>query len=171
MYGYLWAGTESGAVLYSDPESIFGNTDFYGVQPSVDLGDGLYHPLLENLTITSIAVDGGNRKWFGTTNGISKFDGTNWTVYNKTTAPGGLLSNYIRAIRKGAGSALYFCTEGGLAKLDAGQWVNYKRTAGGLPSDTVTTLLFVAPNTVYAGTPGAGMVSFNQMREVSTNAI
>ena len=112
-------------------------------------------------SVSDVLVDGSN-VWVATSGlGAAKFDGTNWTVYNKTTAPGGLLSNYIRAIRKGAGSALYFCTEGGLAKLDAGQWVNYKRTAGGLPSDTVTTLLFVAPNTVYAGTPGAGMVSFN----------
>ena len=49
--GYLWVGTENGVVLYTNPEALFGNNEFYGIQPSVDLGDGLFHPLLENETI------------------------------------------------------------------------------------------------------------------------
>jgi ligand-binding sensor domain-containing protein len=145
--GTKWLGT-SGAGLAKFNGSIFTS---YNLSNSGIPYNSVKDVLLDGADVW-VATDG---------LGAAKFDGTNWTVYNKTTTSGALLSNYVRAIRKGAGNALYFCTEGGLAKFDAGQWVTYKHTAGGLPSDTVTTLLFVAPNTVYAGTPSAGMVSFN----------
>ncbi|MFC2118769.1 hypothetical protein ACFLSY_09030, partial [Bacteroidota bacterium] len=62
----LWVGTNNGVVVFYVPERVFTNTNFYGSQPSVDLGDSLYHALLGTETVTAIAVDGANRKWLGT---------------------------------------------------------------------------------------------------------
>jgi ligand-binding sensor domain-containing protein len=64
----LWVGTSSGVVVYSNPDKIFEPGEFYGNQPSLDDGEGLFKPILEKEKITSIAVDGGNRKWIGTVN-------------------------------------------------------------------------------------------------------
>ncbi|HSO88824.1 MAG TPA: two-component regulator propeller domain-containing protein [Draconibacterium sp.] len=66
--GAIWIGTAKGVAVYNNPEQIWESTDFYAIQPSLDLEDGLYHPLLENETVTAIAVDGANRKWLGTKN-------------------------------------------------------------------------------------------------------
>lgn len=66
--GAIWIGTSKGVAVYSSPSRIWDAENFYAMQPSLDLNDGLYHPLLENETVTAIAVDGANRKWLGTRN-------------------------------------------------------------------------------------------------------
>jgi ligand-binding sensor domain-containing protein len=46
--------------------------------------------------VYAIAIDGGGNKWIGTLEGLAKFDGVNWTVYN--TSNSGLPDNYVGAI-------------------------------------------------------------------------
>ena len=66
--GEIWVGTSGGVAVYSNPEKIWTESMMYASRPSLDVKDNLFHPLLEKETITSIAVDGANRKWFGTKN-------------------------------------------------------------------------------------------------------
>ena len=66
--GAIWIGTTKGVAVYSNPYRIWDSDNFYAIQPSLDLNDGLYHPLLETETVTAIAIDGANRKWLGTQN-------------------------------------------------------------------------------------------------------
>ena len=40
------------------------------------------HPGFPNARITSLAIDDKGNKWIGTSAGLVKFDGVNWTVYN-----------------------------------------------------------------------------------------
>jgi ligand-binding sensor domain-containing protein len=66
--GSVWVGTDAGPVIFDcgDPfsdERCGGNTRKVVV-------DGIPAPLLRSEDILCIAVDGGNRKWFGTRNGI-----------------------------------------------------------------------------------------------------
>ncbi len=62
----LWVGTSGGVAVFTNPEKIWKDATLYATRPSLDLKDGKFHPLLEKETITAIAVDGANRKWFGT---------------------------------------------------------------------------------------------------------
>ncbi len=64
--GSIWMGTTKGVAVYTSPYRIWDTQNFYAIQPSLDLNDGLYHPLLENEAVTAIAVDGADRKWLGT---------------------------------------------------------------------------------------------------------
>ena len=66
--GAIWIGTSVGVAVYSNPSRIWDTDNIYASQPSLDLNDGIYHPLLETETVTAIAVDGANRKWLGTKN-------------------------------------------------------------------------------------------------------
>jgi ligand-binding sensor domain-containing protein len=66
--GAIWIGTSIGVAVYNNPNRIWDSEDFYAIRPSLDLNDGLFHPLLETETVTAIAVDGANRKWLGTRN-------------------------------------------------------------------------------------------------------
>ena len=64
--GEIWIGTSAGVAVYSNPSAIWTKDFLYASRPGLDLKDGFFHPLLENETVTAIAVDGANRKWFGT---------------------------------------------------------------------------------------------------------
>ncbi len=64
----IWVGTSRGVAVFSNPRRIWSESVLYAYQPSLELNDGLYHPLLETETVTTIVVDGANRKWFGTRN-------------------------------------------------------------------------------------------------------
>jgi hypothetical protein len=88
--GEIWIGTEEGIAIFYNPESLFSGS----IDASIPLFDGF--PLLYNEAITCIEVDGGNRKWIGTENGLWLFndDGTE-VISNFTTTNSPLLSNYI----------------------------------------------------------------------------
>ena len=66
--GDVWVGTDQGVTVFECTASVF-TTGCTGVRRKVDV-DGSVAFLLENERIRTIAVDGANRKWFGTSNGI-----------------------------------------------------------------------------------------------------
>ena len=181
--GYLWIGTENGVVLYSNPESLFGNTDFYGIQPSVDLGDGLFHPLLENIRITSIATDGGNRKWFGTANSgvfLYSADGSA-LIYHFNSDNSPLFSDHINSIVvNNQNGEVFFATDHGLIswKGDATSgensfqhlyvWPNPVRetyqgviTIDGLKAESNVKITDITGNLVYKTTSNGGRATWS----------
>lgn len=98
--GAIWIGTSKGIAVYSNPRRIWESGNFLASQPSLDLNDGVYHPLLETETVTAIAIDGANRKWLGTKNSgvylISESGEQEILHFTKENSP--LFSNNITAI-------------------------------------------------------------------------
>ncbi len=98
--GKIWIGTSKGVAVYTNPSQIWSADNFYAIQPSLDLNDGLYHPLLETETVTAIAVDGANRKWIGTRGSgvylVSKNGDKEVLHFTSDNSP--LLSDIITAI-------------------------------------------------------------------------
>jgi len=98
--GEIWIGTGAGIAVVYTPENVFEGGDFDAQQILIEQ-DGNIQILLETEVITSIAVDGANRKWIGT-DGSGVFlmseDGTeqllHFTIDNSP-----LLSNLITDIR------------------------------------------------------------------------
>lgn len=65
--GYLWVGTTEGVLVSYNPSRVMEPAEFAIQRARIpDELEGFAAYLLESQTITSIAVDGGNRKWFGT---------------------------------------------------------------------------------------------------------
>jgi len=181
--GSLWVGTENGVVLYNNPESLFGDNEFYGAQPSVDLGDGLFHPLLENEVVSAIAVDGGNRKWIGTLHsGVFLFsaDGSK-LIHHFNTGNSPLFSDNVTSIAiNSLNGEVFFATERGLISwmgdATAGNssfqhlyvWPNPVRetyhgdiTIDGLLDESVVKITDVAGNLVYKTTSNGGRATWN----------
>jgi hypothetical protein len=100
MDGAVWVGTSAGVAVYFNPEEIWETNPFYATQPGLDLNDGVYHPLLSTEMITAIAVDGANRKWFGTRNSgvflVSEDGQQEIENFNESNSP--LLSNSVSSI-------------------------------------------------------------------------
>ena len=115
--GAIWIGTSKGVALYSNPSRIWDSETMYATQPSLDLNDGVYHPLLATETVTAIAVDGANRKWFGTKESgvflISENGEKEVLHFTEDNSP--LLSNKINAISINQKSGeVFFGTDKGL---------------------------------------------------------
>ncbi|HNW56689.1 MAG TPA: T9SS type A sorting domain-containing protein [Bacteroidales bacterium] len=96
--GNIWVGTDQGPLVYYNPEKVFdGNLKAYKIKVPRNDGSGLADYMLNTETITSIAVDGANRKWLGTSGSgayLLSADGTTRLInYNEENSP--ILSNTI----------------------------------------------------------------------------
>jgi hypothetical protein len=97
--GEIWIGTEKGPAVFYSPSSIFTGNNFDCRQILIEQ-DGNVQILLETESIRAIAIDGGNRKWIGTSsNGIFLIspDGTE-TIHHFTSENSPLLNNTIYSI-------------------------------------------------------------------------
>ena len=99
--GYLWVGTTEGVLVSYNPNRVFETSEFYMQKVKIpDVVEGLAVYLLENETVTSIAVDGANRKWFGTQRSgvfLQSADGSEQLKhFTKDNSP--LPSNVIQSI-------------------------------------------------------------------------
>lgn len=111
--GQVWIGTDMGVVFFSNPGNVFNG--------SVDASRPIFENrfLLRDETVTTIAIDGGNRKWLGTNNGVWLFDSTGEElIYNFTVENSPLLSNKIVSIAIDPHSGeVFFGTAKGLSSF------------------------------------------------------
>ena len=83
--------------------------------------------------MSSIAIDSEGNKWFAygfSGEGVSKFDGTNWTTY---TTDDGLADNnvdYIVIDQEGIKWFVYGYNAKGVSKFDGTNWTTYTESDG-----------------------------------------
>ncbi len=186
----LWVGTGTGLVVYSNPDKIFDAEAFYGTQPSLNDGEGIFKPILENEKITSIAVDGGNRKWIGTaSSGLFLFSRQgDYLLRHFTMQNSPLLSNQILSIAISSGNGeVFISTSSGLNsfKSDANSaesnmnmayvWPNPLRetfegnvTIDGLTEQTDVRISDVAGNLIFHTTSLGGRAIWNARNSKGT---
>ena len=95
----IWIGSDKGIAVIYNPYNVFGGGDFDAQKIIVEEG-GYAQYLLESEAVTAIAVDGANRKWFGTVSSgayLQSADGTQ-KILNFNTDNSPLLSNNILSI-------------------------------------------------------------------------
>lgn len=114
--GEVWVGTIEGPVIFDCGNNVFG--DCKGFQKQVEQ-DGIGALLLSTENIQSIAVDGANRKWIGTNNGLfiqSPDGGEQIAFFNTENSP--LFDNTIIdiAISQQTGEA-FIGTNNGIISL------------------------------------------------------
>lgn len=119
----IWIGTEQGfGILYNPDNSFDAAPGDYNIQQSKIVINGIVNYVLGKTSITDIEVDGGNRKWFGTSNGgivlISPDGSEIIQQYNTDNSP--LISNVILdlAIDQTTGE-LFIATDRGLVSFRA----------------------------------------------------
>ena len=119
--GEIWIGTEEGlVVLYSKSNLYDGGFGEYDASKILLEVDGETEKLLGDTHITTIAIDGGNRKWIGTSSsGVFCFseDGRE-EIYRFDTENSPLVSNNVLDIKVDQLSGeVYFATDAGLVSF------------------------------------------------------
>ena len=147
--GDAWVGTDEGIVIIKNENKM---TSFSLDRPIID---GRY--LLENLLIKGITVDGANRKWISTDNGVWVFNETGTEeIHHFTRENSPLLSNDILdiAIHPKTGEA-FIATAFGVA--------SYRGESTESDEILCTDPVKVYPNPVPAGF--SGLVGINGVPE------
>jgi hypothetical protein len=96
--GHIWVGTDQGPLIYYNPERVFDEEiKAYRIKISRSDDSGTADYLLGTESITSIAVDGANKKWLGTfSSGVYHLSSDGATLiknFNEKNSP--VLSNSI----------------------------------------------------------------------------
>lgn len=141
--GNLWLGTNQGVLVMYSPYRLFTDGSIYAQEILIPRNDGSGYadPLLGTQVVTSIEVDGANRKWLGTQSGgayLVSEDGLeelqHFTVNNSP-----LLSNVIMDIEvDGTSGEVFLGTEKGI--------ISYKGDA--MKGSTSYNNVVVYPNPV-----------------------
>jgi len=179
--GLVWVGTEQGVAFFSNPSAIFDGN----VNASKPIYDNRF--LLRDERITALAIDGGNRKWIGTENGVWLFDPIGEElIYNFTNSNSPLLSNYIQCIGINTISGeVFFGTDTGLASFRSDATIGsfdfnsvkifpnpvtaqFNGLVGieGLTTDSIVKITDIAGKLVWQVMANGGTASWN-MRDVN----
>ncbi len=118
LNGEVWVGTDEGPVIFECGASVFDPSVCVGSRRKV-LQDSIAAFLLETEDILAIEIDGANRKWFGTRNGIfvQSPDGeTQIAHYTEENSP--LFDNKIVSLRFVPESGeMFIGSDGGIQSL------------------------------------------------------
>jgi streptogramin lyase len=144
--GFIWIGTANGIGVIQCPQHIFNAGGCEAVRPIVQF-DNFAGYLFSGEQVQAIAVDGANRKWIGTRNGVWLISpDAEKIVYHFTESSSPLLNNNVKriAIDPETGE-VFFATAAGICSFRA------EATEGGVFNSNV----LVFPNPVppdYSGT-------------------
>ncbi len=144
--GYIWVGTDKGVAVFYAPQRAFSG-DPINAQQIIVVQDGFAGILFETETINAIAVDGSNKKWFGTNRSgafLLSSDGRE-TVFHFTAENSPLPSNNVLDIAiDGQTGEVFFATDKGI--------VSFRGLATDAP--LAHTDVYAYPNPVRPGYSG-----------------
>ena len=84
--------------------------------------------LIDN-SVSCASIDNNGSIWFGTQNGISKFDGSNWESHT-TTTDSGMIDNTITSIHTTSNNDLWIGTDFGTCMYSGQNWTCYTTNEG-----------------------------------------
>ncbi len=117
------------------------------------------HGLSHNI-VWCIAQDREGFLWFGTQDGLNRYDGYSFTVYrHRRSDPASLANNVVQTLCVDAAGTLWVGTAGGLDSYTgvAGRFVHH--TA--IPAESVRALYADAAGVLWVGTEGAGLFRYD----------
>ena len=108
--------------------------------------------------IWSIDISSSGIVWMGTFgNGLVKYNGTNWEVFNSTNSE--IPQGWIKYVTIEEDNIIWFSTESGLTRFDGEIWQTFNTENSMLPSNTINSILIDENGTKWVGTD-KGLISF-----------
>lgn len=168
LQGNMWVGTSAGPLMLET--SQMNNENYYFNQVKVPRNDGTNYAdyLLANVDVNCIAVDGGGRKWFGTsTQGVYLISADNMQqIQHFTSENSPLLANNVQSIAiNPASGQVFFGTENGLC--------SYMSDATQTNTEMTKDIVWAYPNPVspdYAGYITITGLTYNAQVKITTSS-
>jgi hypothetical protein len=179
--GYMWVATIKGVAVFNDPSGPFQSTAGFS-QPIVRRGEGTGFPALFTEAVRAIAIDGGDRKWFGTDHGLWLFSpDADEALLHFTTTNSPLPSDRIVDVKVNDKTGeVWVATDAGVVTYRGGATVtegtpkcaaafpnpvrpDFQGVVGitGLANNGIVKITDVAGHLVYATTAAGGAVTWN----------
>ena len=174
--GFVWIGTDEGVAYFPNPSRVFSSA-INAIKPV--FGNRF---LLRDERVTAIEVDGGNRKWMGTENGLWLFNEFGEAqVYNFNASNSPLLSSNVVDLEINSRTGeLFVITDAGMASFrsDATQGeatfnkikifpnpvtnqFNGQVGISGLVTDAIVKITDVSGRLVWQSKANGGSVAWN----------
>ncbi|MBE0676962.1 MAG: T9SS type A sorting domain-containing protein, partial [Bacteroidales bacterium] len=119
--GNIWVGTDMGPAVFYNPARVFaGGLTASRIKIPRNDGSGLADYLLGTETVTTIAIDGANRKWFGTMSSgayLMSDDGKEQLIHFNSTNSPILSDNVVKIAVNGANGEVWFGTSEGIVSF------------------------------------------------------
>lgn len=107
-------------------------------------------------TITAIAQTPDGYLWLGTREGLIRFDGVRFTVFDSDTTPEITQDQVVSLLADRQGRLWIGTWGGGLVRLEGGKFTRFS-SEDGLPGDLVSALFEDRQGRLWVGTDGAGL--------------
>ncbi len=120
-------------------------------------------------SVTAITQTRDGYLWLGTQEGLVRFDGVRFTVFDTRSTPE-LGNNFVLCLLEDRAGRLWIGTYGGLTKLESGRFTRYT-TREGLPHDQVRALLEDRSGRLWIGTLGGGAIRMEAGKLVRDPAV
>ena len=130
---------------------------------------------LSNSTINCIFQDSRGFIWFGTRDGLNRYDGVKIVIYrNIPGSKGSISDDFIRCIYEDAHHKLWIGTTYGLNQFDqvTDTFTSYRHNGAdsvSIANDTVTAICGAGNNNLWLGTNGGGLDLFNTKTKAITH--
>ena len=179
--GYIWAATIKGVAVFNDPSGPFLSPAGFTL-PVVRRGEGTGFPALFSEAVRTLAIDGADRKWFGTDKGLWLFSpDADEALLHFTTANSPLPSNRIVDVKVNDKTGeVWVATDAGVVAYRGSATVTegkphctavfpnpvrpeFQGMVGitGLANNALVKITDVAGHLVYATTATGGAVTWN----------
>ncbi|MDP6777653.1 MAG: two-component regulator propeller domain-containing protein [Candidatus Latescibacteria bacterium] len=123
-----------------------------GAWQTFGIPDGLLHSM-----VWSISQDGKGYMWFGSPNGVSRYDGRTFTTF---TREDGLAHSWVEIIVQDRDGNLWFGTGDGVSRYDGKTFITLS-AADGLAARQVTSILQDRQGDFWFGTYGGGVSRYD----------
>jgi len=179
--GYIWAATITGVAFFNAAEGPFAPGALFTL-PQVTRGEGTGFAALFSEAVRTLAVDGGDRKWFGTDHGLWLFSpDADEALLHFTKANSPLPSDRIVDVKvNNKTGEVWIATDAGVVTYRGGATVtegdvhctavfpnpvrsDFAGTVGitGLANNALVKITDVAGHLVYATKASGGTVTWN----------
>jgi hypothetical protein len=119
--GNVWVGTDMGPAVFYNPGKVFtGDLKASRIKIPRNDGSGLADYLLGTETVTTIAIDGANRKWFGTISSgayLMSDDGKEELIHFTSSNSPLLSDNLVKIAVNGVTGEIWFGTSEGIVSF------------------------------------------------------